>query len=639
MCGIAGAVWNDASKAVEQPTLQRMIDVLCHRGPDGEGTYLAEMHVSDTKTETGVALGHRRLAIIDVAGGKQPLCNEDGSVWVIFNGEIYNFRHLRRRLEDAGHHFRTQTDTEVLVHLYEDEGPGLLAHLNGMFAVALWDANRQQLLLARDRLGKKPLVYRQEPGRLLFGSELKALLQVPGVPREIDPLALDEYLTYQYVPHPWTIFRGIAKLPPGHYALWRDGRLEVRPYWQPDFNVENDRPAAQYARQLRELLTSAVELRLQSEVPLGAFLSGGIDSTIIVGLMSQLLDKPVRTFSIGFPIREFDETHYAREVAERFGTIHEEFQVRPDAMEVLPRLVWHYDEPFADSSAVPTWYVSQRTRQHVTVALTGDGGDELFAGYPRYLAVWLAEGFDRLPSVVRQMCAGSYWQRLPSGTRQKSLLRRWKRFVEMLNRLPSERYLEWIAIFGQARREALYSDALAAALSEADPSQFLTAALARCNRRDSVTAFSLADLLTYLPGDLMAKVDIASMAHGLECRQPFLDYRVVELAAQMPGHLKFRRGRGKWILREAFGDLLPEAIQRRSKMGFGVPLDHWFRHELKDYVREVLLDRHTRERGYFRPEAVVELLDQHQQSRFNHGYRLWSLLILELWQRQWMDDR
>ena len=631
MCGIAGAVWNDANKAVEPDTLQRMIDVLRHRGPDDEGTYVADM-----QTQTGVALGHRRLAIIDVAGGKQPLSNEDGTVWVVFNGEIYNFRELRRRLEGGGHRFQTHSDTEVLVHLYEDEGPEFLKRLNGMFGLAIWDARRGQLLLARDRLGQKPLVYRHEAGRLLFASELKALMQVPGVPREIDPQALDEYLTYQYVPHPRTIFRGMAKLPPGHYALWRDGQLDVQPYWQPDFNVEDDRPVEEYARELRELMTSSVEMRLQSEVPLGAFLSGGIDSTIVVGLMSQLMAEPVRTFSIGFPIAEFDETRYARAAAERFGAIHQEFQVRPDAMEVLPRLVWHFDEPFADSSAVPTWYVSQLTRQHVTVALTGDGGDELFAGYPRYLAVWLAEAFDRLPRLMQRMAAGSYWQRLPSGTRQKSLARRWKRFVAMLGQPPARRYLEWIAIFGQARREALYSDAFSTSLPESEPLDFLTAALDRCDGRDPVTAFSLADLVTYLPCDLMTKVDIASMAHGLECRQPFLDYRVVELAATMPRRLKFRRGRGKRILRQVFGDLLPESIRRRPKMGFGVPLDHWFRHDLKDFTREVLLDPHTLQRGYFRPEAVAGLLDEHQQGRFNHGYRLWSLLILELWQRQWV---
>ena len=649
MCGIAGAVWNDVSKAVEPATLQRMIDVLRHRGPDGEGTYMAEGTVpisvsakmglspSTLDVRPGVALGHRRLAIIDVAGGQQPLSNEDGSVWIVFNGEIYNFRDLRRRLEGAGHQFRTHSDTEAIVHLYEEQGVDFVKHLNGMFALALWDAKRQQLVLARDRLGKKPLVYRHELGRLLFASELKSLLEVPGVPREIDPQALDAYLTYQYVPHPATIFRGIAKLPPGHVAVYRDGRRDVLTYWQPDFNVEEDRPAGDYADELRTLLTSAVEMRLQSEVPLGAFLSGGIDSTVIVGLMSRLAGEPVRTFSIGFPVKEFDETSYARTAAERFGTIHEEFQVRPDAMAMLPRLVWHYDEPFADSSAVPTWYVSQLTRQKVTVALTGDGGDELFAGYPRYLAVWLAEGFDRLPLVARRILAGGYWQRLPTGSRQKSIGRRFKRFAEMLGQSPARRYLEWIAIFGEARRAALYSDDFMAQLPDEDPLGFLSAALARSDRRDALTAFSLADLVTYLPCDLMTKVDIASMAHGLECRQPFLDYRVVELAARMLPRLKFRRGRGKRILREAFADLLPRSIQRRPKMGFGVPLDHWFRHELRDFARDVLLDNKTLDRGYFRPEAVRQLFDEHEQGRFNHGYRLWSLLILELWQREWIE--
>ncbi|MCE5269035.1 MAG: asparagine synthase (glutamine-hydrolyzing) [Planctomycetaceae bacterium] len=638
MCGIAGATWSDPRKALDRETLQRMIDVLRHRGPDGQGLYMADIASQGPGTSVpyGVALAHRRLAIIDLSTGQQPIANEDGSVQVVFNGEIYNFRELRRRLEGAGHRFRTQSDTEVLVHLYEDEGPKMLDHLNGMFAFAIWDARRAQLLLARDRLGKKPLVYRHEPGRLLFASELKSVLEVPDVPREIDPQALDDYLTYQYVPHPRTIFRGIAKLPPGHYAVYREDRLDVRPYWQPDFNAEQLLPAEEYARQLRELLTSAVEIRLQSEVPLGAFLSGGIDSTIIVGLMSQLAKEPVRTFSIGFPVKEFDETSYARTAANRFGTLHEEFQVRPDAMEILPRLVWQYDEPFADSSAVPTWYVSKLTRQQVTVALTGDGGDELFAGYPRYLAVWLAEGFDRLPGVLQRLLAGGYWNRLPSGSRQKSRVRQLKRFVEMLRLPAARRYLEWIAIFGEARRGALYSDELFASLPEADPLDFLASALRRSDHRDAVTAFSLADLVTYLPCDLMTKVDIASMAHGLECRAPFLDYRVVELAARMPRRLKFRRGLGKRILRETFADLLPKPILRRPKMGFGVPLDHWFRHELLGFAHDVLFDKNTLERGFFRPEAVTRLWEEHQQARFNHGYRLWALLILELWQREWL---
>jgi len=638
MCGITGAVWTDPEKALDEHTLRRMVQALRHRGPDEEGSHTAELCTRPGYAATpGVALGHRRLAIIDVAGGQQPLGNEDGSVWVVFNGEIYNYRELRRRLEGAGHRFRTQSDTEAIVHLYEDEGPGLLEHLNGMFALALWDANQGQLLLARDRLGQKPLVYRLERGRLLFASELKSLMEVPGVPREIDPQALDAYLTYQYVPHPSTIFRGIAKLPPAHYAVYREGRLALRSYWQPDFNLERDRPHGEDVDELRELLTSSVEMRLQSEVPLGAFLSGGIDSTIIVGLMQRLSDQPIRTFSIGFPVPEYDETEYARLAAERFGTRHEEFRVEPDAVDVLDRLVWHFDEPFADSSAVPTWYVSELTRRHVTVALSGDGGDELFAGYPRYRAVWLASRFDRLPGVLRRVLAGRYWQRLPASPRQKSFRRRLKRFLEALGQPPLRRYLEWIAIFNESRRAELYDDEFLAALPDADPLEFLARAQARSSHRDPVTSTSLTDLVTYLPCDLMTKVDVASMAHGLECRQPFLDHRVVELAAGMPVERKFRRGRGKRILLEAFADLLPEAIQRRPKMGFGVPLDRWFRGPLAPFAREVLSDRRTLQRGFFRPEAVTRLLEDHLSGQFDHSYRLWALLVLELWQRRWMD--
>jgi asparagine synthase (glutamine-hydrolysing) len=638
MCGITGAIWTDAKLAIDGATLQRMVEVLRHRGPDDQGTYTDELHRRPGSAAVpGVALGHRRLSIIDLASGHQPLGNEDGTVWVVFNGEIYNYRDLRRRLEGTGHRFRTQTDTEVLVHLYEDEGPEFLAHLNGMFALALWDANRGQLLLARDRLGKKPLVYRREPGRLLFASELKSLLEVPGVPRELDPQALDLYLTYQYVPHPWTIFQGIAKLPPAHYAIYRDGQLDLRCYWQPDFNEEIPRPASEYVDELRSLLTSAVEMRLRSDVPLGAFLSGGTDSTIVVGLMQRLSREPVRTFSIGFPVPEYDETRYAALVAQRFGTIHQEFCVEPDAVGVLPQLVWHYDEPFADSSAVPTWYVSQLTRQHVTVALTGDGGDELFAGYPRYQAVWLAGWFDRLPAGLKCLLTARHWQRLPASVRQKSFRRRLKRFLESLGQPPGRRYLEWVSIFNEARRAELYSDDFIARLPDADPLEFLAAAYRRSASRDAVTSTSLTDLVTYLPCDLMTKVDTASMAHGLECRQPLLDYRVVELAAKMPVGLKFRHGRGKRILLEAFADLLPRPIRRRKKMGFGVPLDHWFRGPLAGFAREVLLDPRTLGRGWFRPETIRGLLEAHVAGQFDHSYRLWALLILELWQRRWVD--
>ncbi len=638
MCGITGAVWRRPEAGIEQETLLRMVEVLAHRGPDGEGIYTSGLCVEPgSDGAAGVALGHRRLAIIDLAGGRQPMSNEDQSVWIVFNGEIYNFRGLRSRLEGKGHQFHTRSDTETIVHLYEEEGGDFVRQLNGMFALAIWDARRRQLVLARDRLGEKPLVYRLESDRLLFASELKSLLEVPGVPRELDPQAVDAYLTYQYVPHPQSILRGMAKLPPGHVAVYRDGRLDVKAYWQPDFQAEEHRPADEDARELRELLTSAVEMRLESDVPLGAFLSGGIDSTIIVGLMQKLSRQPVRTFSIGFPVPEYNETHYAAMAARQFGTLHQEFRVEPDAVAVLPRLVWHYDEPMADSSAVPTWYLSQVTREHVTVALTGDGGDELFAGYPRYKAVWLGRWFDRLPRWLRQSLAGPYWQKLPASARQKSIRRRFRRFMEMLGRPPMQRYLEWIAIFGETRRVQLYTPEFLAALPDSDPLEFLEARAALASHRDPVTTISLTDLMTYLPCDLMTKVDIASMAHGLECRPPFLDHRVVELAARMPVRRKFRAGRGKRILLETFADLIPAPIRSRPKMGFGVPLDHWFRGPLAGFAREVLLDRRTVSRGLFRREIVAGLIDEHVAGRFDHAYRLWALLVLELWQRRWLD--
>ncbi|MEZ6069886.1 MAG: asparagine synthase (glutamine-hydrolyzing) [Pirellulales bacterium] len=584
----------------------------------------------------GAALGHRRLSIIDRAGGAQPMANEDESVWIVFNGEIYNYRTLRHRLEGSGHRLCTHSDTETILHLYEDLGPGCLEHLEGMFAFAIWDARRGRLFMARDRLGEKPLYYTAGPDRLLFGSALKSLLAVEDVPRGIDPQAIDEYLTYQYVPHPRTIFAGISKLPPAHYALWHRGQLDVRRYWQPPREQTDFRPYRQQVDELRGLMTDAVRSRLESEVPLGAFLSGGVDSSIVVGLMSQAITQPVQTFSIGFPVRQFDETEHAWTVARRLGTEHRQFRVDPNAVEVLPKLIWHYDEPFADSSAIPTYYVSQFARQHVTVALTGDGGDELFAGYPRYRAVRLGAMFDRLPGPWRAL-AGDFWRHLPASARQKSWRRRFKKLVLALRQHPGRRYLNWIAIFDEQRRGELYSDEFLARLPDSDPFAFLAAVLAETRGRDPVTAASLADLETYLPCDLMTKVDVASMAHGLECRQPFLDHRLVEFAAGLPVQAKMPLLRGKRILRRAFHDMLPRSIRRRGKMGFGVPLDHWFRNELRELVSDTLLDARARDRGYFQPDQVERLVREHQTGAFDHSYRLWALLVLELWHREWVD--
>ena len=638
MCGITGAIWSDPAAAIDAGVLQRMTDVLRHRGPDDEGSYTSDLARREGYSDIpGAALGFRRLSIIDVAGSQQPISNEDGTIWLVFNGEIYNYRELRQRLEGSGHTLRTLGDTETIVHLYEDEGVGFLDHLIGMFALAIWDARTGELVLARDRLGKKPLVYRQDPGRLLFASELKSLLQVPGIQRRLDPSALDEYLTYQYVPHPNTILEGFRKLPPGHYAVYGAGKLDVRPYWRPDLGTEIRRPIGEYAEELRSLLTSAVEMRLRSDVPLGAFLSGGVDSSITVGVMQSLMREPVRTFSIGFPVPEYDETKYAREVAERLHTDHREFRVEPSALEILPQLIWQFDEPFGDSSAVPTWYLSKLAREHVKVVLAGDGGDELFAGYDRYRAVALGARIDRAPAAVRHALASRIWQRLPTSAHERAKGPRLKRLLEPIAEPAARRYLLWISIFDEGRRADLYTEEFLATLPDADPFEFLDRAWKRGGARDDVTRASLADLLTYLPGDLLTKVDTASMAHSLEVREPFLDHRLVELAAAMPIEYKLRRGRGKRILAETFRDLLPQSVLHRKKMGFGVPIGAWFRGELKELAHDVLLDTKAQERGYFRPPAVQRLLDEHQAGKVDHAHRLWALLVLELWHREWLD--
>lgn len=635
MCGITGAVWTDPAKEIDPATLSRMTAVLRHRGPDDEGVYRSEFRLRPPyEAMPGVALGFRRLSIIDLTTGHQPIPNEDESIWVIFNGEIYNYPTLRRRLEATGHQFRTNSDTECIVHLYEDEGVDCFEHLNGMFAIAIWDSRQRRLVLGRDRLGKKPLVFRDEPGRLIFASELKSLLEVAGVPREIDPGAVDQYLTYQYIPHPKTIFRGIQKLAPGHYAIWQDGKFTTESFWNPDFNVERPIDESDAIAELRQLFESAVTMRMRSDVPLGAFLSGGVDSSLVAAVMQKNSSQPIRTFTIGFAEKEYDESQHARRVAAFVGTQHEELVVTPDAAQILPRLVWHYDEPFADSSAIPTWYLSEMTRKHVTVSLSGDGGDELFAGYTRYKAFWFSTLLDRAKP-FQQVVGMKLWQRLPGGGRQKSIIRRMKRFSENLNIAPQRRYLDWLVIFNESRRAALYTDEFFAQLPDADPFSFLGDAWQRANKRDPITSASLADLVTYLPCDLMTKVDIASMAHSLEVRAPFLDYRLVEFAASLPVELKFRRARGKYLLRRAFEDLLPPSIWSRSKMGFGVPLDYWFRNQLRDMTRETLLAADARCHAFFRRETIEQLFREHSERAFDHAPRLWSLLFFEMWLRKW----
>ena len=669
MCGIAGGCWTDKGKPLSEAVLRRMTDAIRHRGPDDEGRYFSTTAASASTSGSragGAALGHRRLSIIDLSGGHQPLSNEDGSVWIAFNGEVYNYRELHLRLEGLGHRFRTASDTECIVHAYEQWGHDCLQHLRGMFAFAIWDDRRRKLFLARDRMGQKPLMYRVADGRLTFASELKSLLQVPGAPRDINHEAIADFVTLQYVPHPKTMLRGYHKLPPAHWAEFdaTTGDLIVQRYWEAPYQrpllpsppssgergegtgEENSSfiPDASslnpddWKSLLRERLTEAVRLRMRSDVPFGAFLSGGVDSTIITGLMQQQIAHKVQTFSIGFSVKQFDERSYAREAAAKLGTDHHEFVVDPSAVEMLPKLVEHYDEPFADSSAIPTMYLSRLTRQHVTVALSGDGGDELFAGYDRYLAVDFAAQIDRWPWVIRAIMANPIWQRLPAPVGQKSTLRRIKRFLAAFGQRPERRYANWMSIFDDARRPALLSRDFARSLGDYDGASFLLDAYSRCTETDFVQRTTCVDVETYLPCDILTKVDIASMAYGLEARSPFMDHRVVELAAQIPRSLKLHGRRGKRILIETFADLLPESIQTRKKMGFGVPLDHWFRGELREMLCDTLLDPRCLQRGYFDPVAVRRLIDEHISSQFDHSSRLWLLLVFELWHRRFLDE-
>ncbi len=636
MCGIAGGVWSQGEKGLSREELHRMTDAISHRGPDDEGHWIAapktNQSVINGTPSPGVALGFRRLSIIDLTTGHQPLGNEDGTIQIVFNGEIYNYPQLRHRLEGSSHQFRTSSDTETIVHLYEDLGTECFSHLNGMFALAIWDGRNDRLVLARDRMGKKPLYYTVKNGSLYFSSELKCLMTLPEMSREIEPGAIDLFLTYQYIPHPHSIYKGIYKLPPGHFAVYERDELRIEKFWSVDWSHEIviDQPTA--SEQLRTLLADAVRIRLRSDVPLGAFLSGGIDSSLIVAIAQKQLDTPIQTFSIGFSEADFDETHFAKMVADHVGTKHERFEVTPDAMHILDQLVNHYDEPFGDSSAIPTWYLSEMTRKHVTVALSGDGGDELFGGYERYRALKLS---GQLQSWLPVSWLNQSWlmRRLPDSNARRSLLRRVRRFCEALGQPPIERYMNWIQIFGEASRLDLYQESFIESLPDRNPVSFLADAWRNAGKRDLVSCATAADLQTYMPCDLMTKVDIASMAHSLEARQPMLDYRLVEWAASLPSHLKLRGKRGKCLLMDTYKDLLPQAIWHRAKMGFGVPIAKWFKTTLRDRTYDALLGSDAKCHAYFRREAIQSLVDEHMSGRGNQAYRLWNLLFLELWLR------
>jgi len=629
MCGICGKLYFNPTRKADRNIISAMSSVLKHRGPDDHGIYI----------DGPVGIGHQRLSIIDIsAAGHQPMANEDGSIWIVFNGEIYNFEELRRELQGKGHVFASHTDTETIIHLYEEEDTDCLNRLRGMFAFAIWDSIKQRLFVARDRVGKKPLVYTVTDDAVIFASEIKALLQDPSVTAEVDSEALHHYLTYQYVPSPWTMFKGIRKLPPAHSLVVQRGNITTRQYWNLSYAQKLALPTlGDYVDQFMAVFTEAVKIRLRSDVPLGAFLSGGIDSSATVAVMSQLTNRPIKTFSIGFDVSEYNETTFASMVAKRFNTDHTEFIVNPDAMTILPKLVWHYNEPFADSSAIPTYYVSKLTREHVTVALNGDGGDESFAGYERYIADKLAGYYEKIPCLVRERIIKRALSFIPHQENRSSFFRRLKRFVNGISEKAERRYVRWICGFDNEMKNDLYSAAFAEKIAAIDSVDLIVNWYAKADASAFLDKTLFVDIMSYLPDDLLVKVDIASMANSLEARSPFLDHKLMEFAAALPPHLKLNGVQSKYLLKKAFSSLLPRTVLYRKKMGFGVPIDRWLRGQLKELTYQILLEKRTVERGLFKQQAVRMLIDEHMSKRADNSYRIWSLLFLELWYRMFID--
>jgi asparagine synthase (glutamine-hydrolysing) len=629
MCGIAGII--DLFSTPERSLIESMCRIMKHRGPDGEGYYI----------HGEAALGHRRLSIIDLEGGSQPMSNEDGTVWITFNGEIYNFPELRDQLIAKGHVFKTRSDTETIIHAYEENGVRCVDKLRGMFAFGLWDERKKVLFIARDRLGKKPAYYFTDGKRFVFASELKAILQDKKINREIDLKALADYLTYHYIPFPSTIFKGLYKLPPGHYMTV--GVESVKPvkvditikqYWDVEYNPDYSLSEDDWVRALCEKLKEAVKIRLISDVPLGAFLSGGIDSSTIVALMGMAQGSPVKTFSIGFKEEDFSETRYAREVARRFGTEHFEMMVEPDAIEVLPHLAWEFDEPFADSSAIPTYYVSKMARRHVTVILSGDGGDETFAGYRRYLWANDMHRYDRLPLALKKILFGIPASMLPEGIKGKGMLTH-------LSKGPFERYAGLNTFSDRSYLKNVLSKDVMADVNEKYNGRQSDYMMLRknydaCKSDDYLTKIQYLDTKTYLAEDILTKVDRASMLCSLETRAPLLDHEVVELAARMPSSMKIHGNETKHILKRAMKDILPNEIIFRKKMGFGVPLTHWFKKDLSEYAGDILLSHEARQRNIFDSKHVQALLENHRKRGRDLSARIWALLFFEHWCRNWI---
>jgi asparagine synthase (glutamine-hydrolysing) len=629
MCGICGKIYFDSTRTVAARTLREMAAMLAHRGPDGEGAWV----------DQNVGLAHRRLAIIDLrpeAG--QPMCNEDGTVWITFNGEIYNFQELRQDLEGRGHVFKTSSDTEAIVHAYEEYGRECLSRLRGMFAFAIWDKRAKVLFLARDRVGKKPLYYFLDREKFLFASAIKAILADGSVPAEPDPTAIDHFVALGYVPAPLAAFRGVRKLPAGHWLEVRNGRLEMGRYWKLHYRPKSKITMQDAIAELQWRIAEAVRVRLVSDVPLGVFLSGGIDSSAVVAHMARTMDRPVRTFSVGFEDEDYDERRFARLVAQRFSTEHTELVVKAPVVDILPKLIWHYDEPFGDSSAVPSYAIAELTRQHVTVVLNGDGGDESFAGYDRYVASRRAPRGDLVPAWIRR----KIWNvidLLPADWRRSRLTAKLARVSEAMAQPPDRRYAEWMAHCSTGLRGDLYSEAFRETVAGNDPMAPILEAFAQTDAEDWTDATLDNDVSLYLPDDLLVKMDRATMAHSLEARSPLLDHTLMEFVATLPATFKLSGANKKRILKDALRGVLPDIILNRPKMGFGAPIASWFRNELREMAFDLLLSNRAMQRGYFRPDSVRKLLAEHCSNQKDHGQTLWDLLVLELWHRSAFDGK
>jgi asparagine synthase (glutamine-hydrolysing) len=621
MCGIAG-ILSLNGRPVSFDELHAMCSAMIHRGPDDEGLYLGR--------DKSVGLGMRRLSIIDLQTGRQPVHNEDGTVWVVFNGEIYNFRDLRRKLEQRGHVFSTATDTEVIVHLYEDFGPHCVEHLRGMFAFALWDERARSLLLARDRLGIKPLYYAEVGERLLFASELKAILQVPEVNRSLSWRAVNHLFTFLTTPPAESIIEGVRKLEPGHIFVASPGKdPQTERYWEVRFEPDYSRSEEDYAQELRERLEESVALHLVSDVPLGAFLSGGIDSSAVVATMARLAPGPVKTFSIGFPDRDFNELAYARLVAKRFGTDHHELILEPNVVDILEDLAWYLDEPFGDSSAIPTFMVSKLAADHVTVVLSGDGGDELFAGYDKYLVEQRERRYRFVPRPFRRML-GAIGELMHDGMRGRNFLRH-------MALDGAARYLDASTLFRLDQKKRLFQPGALEMLMKSDPCPEAAEYLAGMNGH-WLSALQYLDLKSYLPLDILTKVDRMSMTHSIEARVPLLDHKLVEFAATIPPELQLRSGTTKYIFKQAMRGILPDEIIDRPKHGFAIPLGRWFRGQLSAFIRELLLSETSRRRGIFNTAYIEQLVQRNEKGR-ELNFQLWTLISFELWCRTFLDSK